>query len=106
MIYDENSPRLHKTSGLTHASVLVSKILSAGDIGEKQDLYTLFSSFEKLFGKQLSEHLKIIDLKDGILLLKAANSVWKSESEYQKKAIIERCNGLLGAKRVKGIRFI
>ena len=77
-----------------------------GEIGEKQNLFTLMANFENLFGKQLAEHLKIIDLKNSILVLKASNSVWKTESEYQKKAIIERCNGLLGAKCVKNIRFV
>ena len=106
MSAEENSPKLHNTPQLTHASVLLSKILAMGNIGEKQDRFALFSNFEKLFGKHLAEHLKITDLKDGILFIKASNSVWKNEALYQKKAIIDRCNGLLGAPRVKGIRFI
>ena len=106
MSAEENNPKLHKTPQPTHASVLLAKVLAQRNIGQKQDLFTLFSNFEKLFGKHLTEHLKIIDLKDGILVIKASNSVWKNEASYQKKAIIDRCNGLLGAPRVKGIRFI
>lgn len=106
MSAEENNPKLHKTPQPTHASVLLSKILAEGNIGQKQDLFALFSNFENLFGKHLAEHLKITDLKDGILVIKASNSVWKNEALYQKKAIIDRCNGLLGAPRVKGIRFI
>ena len=106
MSQEENSPHLHKLRDLTHASLLLSRIFAAGEIGEKQNLFTLMANFENLFGKQLAEHLKIIDLKNSTLVLKASNSVWNPESEYQTQALIERCNGLLGATCVKHIRFV
>ncbi|WP_288799620.1 DUF721 domain-containing protein [uncultured Fibrobacter sp.] len=99
-------PKEHKLKSLTHAGVILAKVLSAGALGEKQYLFKLVSNIETLFGKPMSEHLKIVDLQDSVLVLKASNSVWKSESAYQKKAIIERCNGLLGVQYVKNIRFV
>jgi hypothetical protein len=106
MTFDENSPRNHNTPYLVHASVVLSKVLSKGIVGEKNALMTLSGNFEKLFGRQLAAHLEIADLQGGILVLKAASSVWKTEASYQKKAIIERCNGLLGKAIVRSVRFL
>ncbi len=106
MIFDENNPKNHTLSEPVHAGVILSRLLSKGQIGEKNDLVRLQENFEKLFGKNLALHLKLVDFQDSILFLKAANSVWKSEILYQKKAIIDVCNGLLGAARVREIRLI
>lgn len=106
MTFDENNPKYHGHSGLVHAGVVLSKVLSRGQLGEKGDWFRLQENFEKVFGKLLASHLKLVDFQDSILVLKATNSVWKSETLYQKKAIIGLCNGLLGASRVRDIRFI
>ncbi len=106
MNYDENSPKNHKLSGLVHAGIVLAEILSRGTLGEKSDGFRLQENFEKLFGAHLAAHLKIVDFQDSVLVLKAANSVWKSETLYKKKAIIDMCNGLLGAPRVRDIRVI
>ncbi len=106
MTTEENRRKNHNTPQLTQAGVILSHVLSRGPLGELHSRYILFSNAEKLFGKLLAAHLQIVDLKGSILVLKASNSVWKTESEYRKKAIIDRCNGLLGAPCVKGIRFI
>ncbi|WP_304246708.1 DciA family protein [Fibrobacter succinogenes] len=39
------------------------------------------------------------------LVLKAASSAWRSELFLQKKAIIDRCNTLLGEPFIQAIRF-
>lgn len=106
MTFDENSPKNHTLSGLVHAGIVLSKVLSRGLVGEKNDWMLLRENFEKLFGKHLSAHLELVDFQGSVLIMKASNSVWKTEALYQKKAIIEMCNGLLGAPRVKDIRFI
>ncbi len=106
MNYDENNPKIHQLSGLVHAGIVLSKVLSRGTIGEKNAWFFLQENFENLFGARLASHLSIIDLQDSVLVLKASNSVWKSETLYKKKAIIDLCNGLLGAPRVKDIRVI
>ncbi len=106
MTFDENSPKNHGHSGLVHASVVLSRVFSRGPLGEKSDWFRLQENFEKLFGKLLASHVKLVDFQDSVLFLKAASSVWKSETLYQKKAIIGLCNGLLGASRVRDIRFV
>ncbi len=106
MNFDENSPKNHKLSGLVHAGIVLAEVLSQGTLGEKNAGFRLQENFEKLFGKHLASHLKIVDFQDSVLVLKAANSVWKSETLYKKKAIIDLCNGLLGALRVRDIRVI
>ncbi len=106
MSFDENSPKNHNTPRLTQAGQVLSDMLSKGIFGEQRNRFLLTTNAEKLFGKTLAEHLQIVDLKGSLLILKASNSVWKTETEYLKKAIIDKCNGLLGAPCIKGIRFL
>lgn len=103
---NENDPRNHDTPRLTHAGLILEKVLAKGLVGEKQDFLKLAANFENLFGKHLAMHLQLVDFKDSLLFLHASSAVWKSETEYAKKAIIAKCNGFLGAPRIKGIRFI
>lgn len=103
---NENDPRNHDTPRPTHAGLILEKILAKGLVGEKQDFLRLSANFEKLFGKHLARHVQLMDFKGSLLFLRASSAVWKSETEYAKKAIIAKCNGFLGAQRIQGIRFI
>lgn len=91
---------------LTNAGLLLEKWLENSPLCSRNDFFTITNNFEKIFGESLSKYMKIVDLNDSVLTVKALNFVWKNELEYQKKAIIDRCNEALGAPRVKALRFI
>jgi len=90
----------------TDVSILLERFFKGSALGPKMDFFTLSEQFESILGEGLAKRVKLIDLKDSVLVLKASNAAWKNELEYQKKAIIDRCNALLDKAAVKSVRFI
>lgn len=81
-------------------------VLDKSNITEDMTFKTLSEGFEKVVGTLLLPHVKIDRFNKGILVLKCANSAWKHELFLQKKAIIDKCNTLLGKPFVRSIRFV
>lgn len=86
--------------------VLLQMVLDKHHITEDMTLQTLTEKFADIVGNLLIEHTKIANFSKGILTLKCANSVWKQELFMQKKAIIDKCNLVLGKFCVNDIRFV
>ncbi len=90
----------------TDVSILLERFLKSSVLGSKMDFFTLSEHFANIVGDSLSKRVKLVDLKDSVLVLKASNAAWKTELEFQKKAIIGKCNALLDKAAVKNVRFI
>ena len=73
-----------------------------------QDIQVLLERvrFSEVVGPLLVGHVKPEKIDKNILVLKVANSALKFEMNLQKKAIIGKCNALLGKPFIQGIRFI
>lgn len=93
-------------NGPADISVLLKMVLDKSNITEDMTFKTLSEGFEKVVGTLLLPHVKIDRFNKGILVLKCANSAWKHELFLQKKAIIDKCNTLLGKPFVRSIRFV
>jgi predicted nucleic acid-binding Zn ribbon protein len=87
-------------------SVLLQMVLDKAHITEEMVLEKLSEGLEIIVGPLILPHVKIERLDKGILTLKCDSSAWKQELFLQKKAIIEKCNLLLGKPVVKNILFI
>lgn len=92
--------------GPADISVLLKMVLDKNKISEDMTLKTLTDNFEKVVGPLLLAHISPVKFDKNILTLKCENSVWKHELFLQKKAIIEKCNIVLGKPAVRDVRLV
>ncbi len=91
---------------LTDISVLLKMVLDKNNISEDMTFKAISEGFESIVGTLLLPHVKPVQMDKNILVLKAANSAWKQELFLQKKAIIDKCNLVLGKPAVRDVRLI
>ena len=90
---------------LQDVSVLLEQVLLKNHISEDIHFKTISERFSEVVGPLLVNHVKPIEINKNILVLHVANSSLKFELNIQKKAIIAKCNTLLGRPFIQGIRF-
>ena len=86
--------------------LLVGRVLEKFKLAEEMQFQKLVERFQEVVGELVFPHVKPLEIKKGILSLKVDNSAWKSELFLQKKAIIDKCNLMLGSPVIQGIRFV
>ena len=86
--------------------VLLQMVLDKSHIADEMELKSLTEGLEVIVGPLILPHVKIERFDKGILTLKSDSSAWKHELFLQKKAIIAKCNLLLGKPAVKNILFV
>ena len=74
-------------------------------ISEDIHFKVISERFAEVVGPLLVSHVKPLKIEKNILVLHAANSTLQFELNLQKKAIIGKCNTLLGKPVIQGIRF-
>ena len=67
--------------------------------------YEIVDKFEELFPK-LKKVAKAKKFENGILFIRTENSVWRSELNFNKEAMIEKINDYLKKQVIKNIKFI
>ena len=92
--------------GAVDISVLLEQVLKKNHIDENMHLRTISEHFGDIVGTAVLPHVQLVKLDKRTLVLKAASSAWKSELFLQKKAIIDKCNSLLGEPFIQAIRFV
>lgn len=90
----------------TDLGVLLEKMLNKESFGQIIYLKKIRENFGEIIGELLLPYVSAEKLEKGILTLKTASSVWKSELFSQKKAIIVKCNSTLKLPIVKKIKFL
>ncbi len=86
--------------------VLLKMVLDQNKISDDMTYSTLCSQFVEVVGNQILPHAKPVSLDKNILVLKCDNSAWRQELFLQKKAIIDKCNLLLGKPAVRDVRLV
>ena len=59
----------------------------------------------EIVGNKISKNTEPISVKNGTLLIKTTNSVWKQELQIQKTEIIKKLNNKFKKNIIKEIRF-
>ena len=87
-------------------SVLLQMLLDKTPLGEEMAFEKLSEGLETIVGPLIKPHVQIAKINKNILTLKCDSSAWKQELFLQKKAIIDKCNLLLGKPSIKDILFV
>ena len=85
--------------------VLLERVLQKNHITEDINFKTISERFSEVVGPLLIEHVTPKEIDKNTLVLEVPNSALKFELNIQKKAIIGKCNTLLGRPFIQGIRF-
>ena len=81
-------------------------VLDKNKISDDMTFSTLCEKFADVVGNLILPHVKPVSLDKNILVLKCDSSIWKQELFLQKKAIIDKCNLLLGKPAVRDVRLV
>jgi len=66
---------------------------------------SLIDAWNRAVGPQIGAKAQPDRLKDDVLYVRVANSVWMHELQFMKQDIISKLNGILGGTTVAQIRF-
>ncbi len=67
---------------------------------------TLLTAWPDLVGERLAQHVRAVDLREGVLLLDADHGAWRQEITLMLPQIRQRCIERFGADAVIDIRWI
>lgn len=98
--------RKASVDGPTDVSIILERVLKGPEFKGKLDDAILVNRWAEVVGEQVASKVKILDFKEGVLLLHAESSAWRSEVNFAKKAILDRSNALLGKPIAKELRFV
>lgn len=73
------------------------------NFSEKNIVVDLRKNLDKIISISFAKSVIIYDLNNGILRLKIANPVWKTEIQLRKEQIVDKFNNYLGANIIKSI---
>ena len=106
MLFPKRKRKEYTGHKVVDVELLVGRVLEKFKLAEEMQFQKLVERFQEVVGELVFPHVKPLEIKKGILSLKVDNSAWKSEWFLQKKAIIDKCNLMLGSPVIQGIRFV
>ncbi len=106
MLFPKRKRKEYTGHKVVDVELLVGRVLEKFKLAEEMQFQKLVERFQEVVGELVFPHVKPLEIKKGILSLKVDNSAWKSELFLQKKAIIDKCNLMLGSPVIQGIRFV
>jgi predicted nucleic acid-binding Zn ribbon protein len=65
----------------------------------------LRENWEKILGAKAAQFAKLESLKDFVLGIQVGEAVWRNELHYQREAIRQKANEILGAEIVREVRL-
>ena len=93
-------------NGPEDISILLQLVLDKAHISDEMAFAKLVDGLEIIVGSLVKPHVQLVKLDKCTLVMKVDSSAWKSELFLQKKAIIDKCNSLLGEPFIQAIRFV
>ena len=84
---------------------LLSDYLQGTNLDEINKTINLEKSWKTIVGDTISRNTKIISQKNGTLIIKASNPIWRNELSLQKQELIEKIKEINPKHKVAEIIF-
>ena len=84
---------------------LLSDYFKGSNFKEINNTINLNKSWNKMVGKTISTHTKIIDIKNGKIRIKTSNPIWRNELTFQKEDLLNRLKKEEPELNIKEIEF-
>ena len=85
---------------------VMEKLLQKYNLSDDINKQNIFNNWESLVGRKISIQCKPVEIKNGELLIKARNTIWKHELGQRQADLLNLLNGRIKSSPVKKIRII
>ena len=90
---------------MQHIQVAIQNFLRKSGLNSGVEQQEALKLWGEIVGNKISKNTKPMSVKNGTLVIKTTNSVWKQELQIQKTEIIKKLNNRLKKNIIKEIRF-
>ena len=90
---------------MQHIQIAIQNFLKRSGLNSGVEQQKALKIWGKTVGNKISKNTEPMSVKNGILVIKTTNPVWKQELQIQKTEIIKRLNNRLKKNIIKEIRF-
>ena len=94
-----------RASTTQSAKVFMDKILKELPVMKNPETQVILK-WKEIIGEELAQEVEIVQIKEGVLLLKCHSAARKTELNFQKNSILSKSNQVLGRELIRGIRFV
>ena len=84
---------------------LLSDYFKGSNFKEINETINLNKSWNKIVGKTISEKTKIASIKNGKIIIKTTNPIWRNELTFQKEDLLNRLKKEEPNSNIKEIEF-
>ena len=90
---------------MQHIQIAIQSFLKKSGLNSGVEQQKALKLWGEIVGNKISKNTEPESVKNGVLVIKTINSVWKQELQIQKTEIIEKLNKRLKKNIIKEIRF-
>ena len=90
---------------MQHIQTAIQNFLKKSGLKSGVEQQKALKLWGEAVGNKISKNTKPISVKNGTLLIKTTNPVWKQELQIQKTEIIKKLNNKIKKNIIKEIRF-
>ena len=69
---------------------ILSDYLKGTSFVEINNTITIQGAWEKTVGKPINKNTEVKSFKNGTIIIKASNPIWRNELSFQKQALLEK----------------
>ena len=91
---------------MEHIAGAIKKLIKKKGLEKGINQQKAVEVWEEVVGQKIKEHTEPLEVKFGVLTVKATNPVWRQELQFQKNDIIKSINKKLIKATIKDVRFI
>ena len=85
---------------------VLHNLLKKYDLNEAVNREQLFQDWESLVGRKISLQCEPVELKNGELIIRAKDKIWKHELGQRQEDLLNLLNGRIKSSLVKKIKII
>jgi len=90
---------------MQHIGTVIKSFLHKSGLKKGVEEQKAIKIWNKTVGDKISKNTEPISIKNGIIIIKTTNSVWRQELQFQKQEIIKKLNQKLKKKTIREIIF-
>lgn len=85
---------------------VMQTLLKKYNLTEAVKTEQILNRWDSLVGKQISKQCTPVEIKEGVLVVKAKNNIWKQELAQRQDDLLNLLNGRIKSSLVKKIKII
>lgn len=90
---------------MQHIKLAINSFLNKSGLKKGIEEQKAIKIWKNTVGVKISKNTEPISIKNGVIVIKTINSVWRQELQFQKQEIIKKLNQKLKKKTIREIIF-